>query len=32
MFNGLYLDVINIDAYTKFDKNSSINSQAKFWR
>ena len=27
MFNGLYLDFINIDACTKFDKNPSINSQ-----
>ena len=27
MCNGLYLDFINIDACTKFDENSSVNSQ-----
>ena len=27
MCNGLYLHIINTDAYTKFDKNSSVNSQ-----
>ena len=27
MCNGLYLDFINIDAWTKFDTNPSINSQ-----
>ena len=27
MCNGLYLDFINTDACTKFDKNPSINSQ-----
>ena len=27
MCNSLYLDFINIDAYIKFDKNPSINSQ-----
>ena len=38
MCNGLYLDYTNIDAYTKLDKNPSINSQdiehikTNFWR
>ena len=27
MCNGLYLDFMNIDACTKFDKNPSINSE-----
>ena len=27
MSNGVYLNFININACTKFDKNSSINSQ-----
>ena len=27
MWNGLYLDFINMDACTKFDKNPSISSQ-----
>ena len=27
MCNGVYLDFINIEACTKFDKNPSINSQ-----
>ena len=27
MCNGSYLDFININAYTNFDRNPSINSQ-----